>query len=1059
MRLCALSSPRMNPPTPSSRVTGAFPGIHRLMRAPGRQGPVQPAGGRMGWCRQRLERLERLGDEKEVYTRTKDTSYDPERALAATRGFFRADDFKGLRFVGSRPVEPSPAAGDEGLESVEMVGPRRGVTKSQDVVERELTARPLVQELLPTLRALNEAPARRDAIDAILARRLALWGVVGEAVWAAMRRGRWQKALEGFRQTCREAFDRAGTHGARADANVGATWAPRASKADWKLCGVALLVVHELHLYAVFLDVKGDRVLLEQLWRRFGELLQLPVASMPQVLARTRRNTAGGATGGRDPLIQALGPGSSPGTAERELARVFRATPADRSGGTSHGLKKPVESVRTLPACADCADQALARRKQLRMLQRLHEKALQQWNREWQATIQYYSFASLAHDCLQRVTCATRFLLRQEASRPEPAGKLGVKFWDSSFCHLFKIAWPDFVEAFENFYLQGRCPNDLVRQLRLRVRQLGGTEQSGVGQREGMVGVGGEQWGALGAVWSTGLGVERMGVFSDLANSVGFERAGHGHATNHQDLSVPGTHPAARSKRLSVSRPLHRAEVDPTCSQQAPWFAIGGSDVRPSKFAPQSEVGAFASKGLRKGMSCKIYFTIYKHFMKLPAGDPTHSDAIWFGETVNTGDPVVVLGVTGSLVERVTWALACQVTRNSWQLLLEGHSRTALDSARLNQRKLCIFAQKHVLNNLPGCIYREPLEEDEVIEAARHPCGSFCGHGRSSLPAVQVDVSEWGFPSPQPTPQVAGVAWGGGGKGMRFAHSAADDDMSIPTQTDVRHPTGAPHGARDGSRMSWDDFVTDLCASHKPWWIDLEDEVSPEMSAQRESALRAVDSCISCTRRSLVFRVVSGDLGQNRPVLQMPCAHDEKPQAFEPGSPREAAVDFSALPALVVAANGSRFSGVTKFGRNSSKRTLVPDCPMSEPIASRSHFNVIHDQDTDQFYIMDAGSKWGTFVKIGSNVTLSCGDWIRVGGVEFIVRFCGGGCKCQKSHIHYRLHAMKMQEVWTTCGDVLRGFRFRFSRRCHVTPRGGSPGRWAPGDRHWGCGHVMGRTM
>ena len=38
--------------------------------------------------------------------------------------------------VGSRPVEPSPAAGDEGLESVEMVGPRRGVTKSQDVVER-----------------------------------------------------------------------------------------------------------------------------------------------------------------------------------------------------------------------------------------------------------------------------------------------------------------------------------------------------------------------------------------------------------------------------------------------------------------------------------------------------------------------------------------------------------------------------------------------------------------------------------------------------------------------------------------------------------------------------------------------------------------------------------------------------------------------------------------------------------------------------------------------------------------------------------------------------------
>jgi hypothetical protein len=113
-------------------------------------------------------------------------------------------------------------------------------------------------------------------------------------------------------------------------------------------------------------------------------------------------------------------------------------------------------------------------------------------------------------------------------SQHRTEGKLGVKFWDSSFCHLFKIAWPDFVEAwakmetmeavcehtdayawlrifweaadhrgfthwsqffaaiypghlldlppgpgvrfqaFENFYV-GRCPNDLVRQLRAKV--------------------------------------------------------------------------------------------------------------------------------------------------------------------------------------------------------------------------------------------------------------------------------------------------------------------------------------------------------------------------------------------------------------------------------------------------------------------------------------------------------------------------------------------------------------------------------------------------------------
>ena len=36
-------------------------------------------------------------------------------------------------------------------------------------------------------------------------------------------------------------------------------------------------------------------------------------------------------------------------------------------------------------------------------------------------------------------------------ARSASQGGLGVKFWDSSFCHLFKIAWPDFVEAFMLF--------------------------------------------------------------------------------------------------------------------------------------------------------------------------------------------------------------------------------------------------------------------------------------------------------------------------------------------------------------------------------------------------------------------------------------------------------------------------------------------------------------------------------------------------------------------------------------------------------------------------------
>merc|ERR1719171_1385554 len=64
---------------------------------------------------------------------------------------------------------------------------------------------------------------------------------------------------------------------------------------------------------------------------------------------------------------------------------------------------------------------------------------------------------------------------------------------------------------------------------------------------------------------------------------------------------------------------------------------------------------------------------------------------------------------------------------------------------------------------------------------------------------------------------------------------------------------------------------------------------------------------------------------------------------------------------------------------------------------------------------MDAGSKWGTFVKIDYHVELSCGDWIRVGGVEFIVRFCGGGCAKSKRHAHYKLHSLRIAHEHQGC--------------------------------------------
>eukprot|EP00931_Biecheleriopsis_adriatica_P079020 TRINITY_DN52438_c0_g1_i1.p1 TRINITY_DN52438_c0_g1~~TRINITY_DN52438_c0_g1_i1.p1 ORF type:complete len:897 (+),score=171.46 TRINITY_DN52438_c0_g1_i1:79-2769(+) len=495
--------------------------------------------------------------------------------------------------------------------------------------------------------------------------------------------------------------------------------------------------VSELHFYLVFLDIKGDRALLDVLCRRLGRLLQLPTRSMTSCLAKTR-------------------------------------------------------------PWAENALKVLACREALPLLERLHTESLNQWRACWQEKV-------------------------QQGQRPAEE-KLGVKFWDSNFVHLFKIAWPDFVEAFENFYLLGRCPTDLVRRLRLR--------------------------------------------------------------------------------------------VDPSCSHQ--------------------------------------------------------------------------------------------VTRHAWQSLLQGHSRIT---------DVVDMLLQEVLSDPAPCIYRSrPLphhrsaDEGQLSTEQHDGAAGQAGEpdARSHLrPPVPLPPASQALP-PKPKP------W------FPFAHSASDDaDMAIPTPHDSHHQTSS----RDKQAgVAWDDFVLELCSQHSPWWSSSDEKVEPPSARSpgpsadeslRAAALQAVDTCIACTHRALIFRIYSGDLAQNKPVLQLPTDGDvpEEKSEVQYASPRQdeqATTDFSSLPALVVNANGTRFSGVTKFGRSSSRKTLIPDCPMSEPIASRSHFNVVYEQEADRYYLMDAGSKWGTFVKIGSSVTLSCGDWIRVGGVEFIIRFCGGGCQCLKNHEHYRLHSLRV---------------------------------------------------
>ncbi|CAE7210080.1 unnamed protein product, partial [Symbiodinium necroappetens] len=72
---------------------------------------------------------------------------------------------------------------------------------------------------------------------------------------------------------------------------------------------------------------------------------------------------------------------------------------------------------------------------------------------------------------------------------------------------------------------------------------------------------------------------------------------------------------------------------------------------------------------------------------------------------------------------------------------------------------------------------------------------------------------------------------------------------------------------------------------------------------------------------------------------------------------------------------------------------------MNEPIASRSHLAICYNADSDRYQLMDTGSKWGTFLQVQpEGELLKCGDWIRIGSAELVVRFCGGHCNAHRWH-------------------------------------------------------------
>mmetsp|Transcript_39638 Transcript_39638/g.93381 ORF Transcript_39638/g.93381 Transcript_39638/m.93381 type:complete len:997 (+) Transcript_39638:31-3021(+) len=402
---------------------------------------------------------------------------------------------------------------------------------------------------------------------------------------------------------------------------------------------------------------------------------------------------------------------------------------------------------------------------------------------------------------------------------------------------------------------------------------------------------------------------------------------------------------------------------------------------------PEEDAESQLQEALQQGM--KFWESNFTHLFKITWPDFVEA----FENFYLVGQ--CPLDVVAQLRLRVDPCCRYQVQRDAWHQLLRKSGRV---------RHLVRTLVDEVLEDPGTRIYRQavlkaypPLEDtaDQSSPRAEQTAASPGGQGRLDSSAAAPSRARPWFP---------------------FAHSLAEDnDMAIPTPHDtplLQRPDQSHAERQPPPTMAWNDWVARLCTQSRPWWVDASqgqqdlvlEEDHPE--PKRIAALRAVHSCMAYTRRALVFRVIMGDLAQNNPILELPKSSSSRSSGRS--TSEQVTGEVAPRPCLVVTANGTRFNGVTKFGRGSSRRTLLPDCPMSEPIASRSHFNVVYQQETDQYYLMDAGSKWGTFVKIGNGLTLACGDWIRVGGVEFIVRFCGGGCSCHEKHIHYRLHSLRL---------------------------------------------------
>lgn len=349
------------------------------------------------------------------------------------------------------------------------------------------------------------------------------------------------------------------------------------------------------------------------------------------------------------------------------------------------------------------------------------------------------------------------------------------------------------------------------------------------------------------------------------------------------------------------------------------------------------------------------------------------------------------------------------VRRSDWHALLKGHDNAA---------SFIDFLLSKVLADIADRIYRsKPLDAELLLAEALSPAGGAAEASSAAPPPEDPPHRPADGRRPPKQQPRGGLGAPGGAAGSRDPEGAAAarppaKDVAITSTEDgvdeceqelvepfqqsqivtPLEPRGINLPLKEGKHTTWNNFCRELSGKSPCWW-NAGKRPGPHQRSLQASALAAVSSSLACTRRALVLRVVSGSLADSRPLLRMPS-----------GAPQEGAAE---LPAVVITANDTQLSGVAQFGRDAPRRMQVPDLPMSEPIASRSHFSVVYEPTTDRYNIMDAGSKWGTFLKVTKPVCLSCGDWIRLGNAELVIRHCGGGCANHRWHAADKMNSTR----------------------------------------------------